>query len=285
MTCRAALLLAIVGLSACTTPTEPATDTDTEPVTETEPTQTEPTETEPTTPVSLMAGYEIVSTEGTHPGGTSACIESTCPSGSVALGGGGFWEAAIALDNNRALATDDWGLCGYADAEATWIVHAVCVDDNPDLAHEVIEVESTAPGLTSTCVTATCPDGKKVVGGGGFFAGTLNLDNIRPMDDQSFTVCGYAFETSQYVAQAVCADIPDEDYLIVSEVGQHPGQTSACVAATCPDGFVAVGGGGRWEIGAGMEPDNSGVNPDEWVICGWSDQPSEITTDVICVRE
>ena len=230
-----------------------------------------------------ITGVQILNTVEPHPGEGSACIESTCLDGQVRLGGGAFW-ANVDVDQHGPLG-EGFGVCGYSEQPSTWFAHAVCVDEKAELDVEDVTTEDALLAGDSGCVVTRCPDGKKVVSGGGFFAHTMDVDHIRPLDERTFAVCGTAAEDSAYAADAVCAFVPDADYAQVEVEAELVADENGCVHAVCPAGFAATGGGAAWDAQAGFRLDTlRPTAPDTFAVCGTGEEATAVTASVICVR-
>lgn len=82
--------------------------------------------------------------------------------------------------------------------------------------YEIVEVERTitaAPGDEGTFVTATCPDGKKILGGGYSSGGFFTFLNSSPVGDNAWQVLAVNRHTTTFTApvfvRAICAVVAE----------------------------------------------------------------------------
>lgn len=82
--------------------------------------------------------------------------------------------------------------------------------------YEIVEVERTitsAPGDEGTFVTATCPDGKKILGGGYSSGGFFTFLNSSPVGDNAWQVLAVNRHTATFTAtvfvRAICAVVAE----------------------------------------------------------------------------
>ncbi len=113
----------------------------------------------------------------------NSTVESTatCPSGSVALGGGWYNEGTAVADSNGAsdpLGPNGWRAYPAAGSSATaGFAQTVCAVQ-PKKWAQVSSSYVVNPSNTATTVTVPCPKGTKVLGGGNFNDSSSSLVNI-----------------------------------------------------------------------------------------------------------
>jgi hypothetical protein len=115
------------------------------------------------------------------PPNSSVESSATCPSGSVALGGGWVNEGTDVADSNGAsdpLGPDGWRAYPAAGSTATvGFAQTVCAVQ-PKKWAQVSSSYMANPSNTATTVTVPCPKGTKVLGGGNFNDSSSSLVNI-----------------------------------------------------------------------------------------------------------
>jgi hypothetical protein len=214
--------------------------------------------------------------------GFGDCITMECDSGDYILSGGGAWDGSdvgvgyrIVLDKNHPSAVNEWEMCGYSDQEDTyeWYVEGICTNLEPTYVSE----PGTHPGTGDACITATCPPGLHVVGGGGTWDGgippAIRLDSSQATAADAWTICGYSTTTGHaWAAEAVCA--PLEIEIVSTTPTKHPGGDQ-CIQATCPVGKKAVSGGGDWGHSGAVVPNanrprTNQSGPFGWTLCAGS---------------
>lgn len=236
-----------------------------------------------------------------HPGGDS-CIELTCQEGYDVTHGGGAWIGnlsgmGITLETSRPTAEDRWTMCGQAtDAlQWDWFIEAFCANFPVEIVHQP---ESAHPGDGHACITATCPPGMEIVGGGGDWEAfgspeKIRFDSSRPSGDNAWTICGTSNEPNHtWSVDAVCAAV---DVTVASHtVEQHPGGDQ-CIFINCAPNEVPVAGGGEWNIPSNATVVRPNANrayassqfdpPSGWTICTSAEAAGDHvwTVDVVCI--
>jgi len=196
---------------------------------------------------------------------TSAGANVSCPVGQSVTGGGaditgGLGQVQLVEASPSSSGTqfftrsveDPNGFSG------TWFErgYAICATPLPGL--ERVATSSS----TLSVVTATCPTGKRVVGGGGTVSSNAGQDvyieDITPAANlTSVTAHGSVVvdgaSTGQgliVTAYAICANPPPGLQLVT--VAQEFDSDVASVTATCPAGKYLLGAGGEIDFGFGQ---------------------------------
>lgn len=207
-------------------------------------------------PEPAIYGLEVVKKTATVQNGQQLTV--MCPGSLVPIGGGGeakvdfTWYDSVSLTDSVPF-WDSWGPSGWtasarSDGAFTLTVYAVCGAEprGYEVASQYDEVIDNGGALT-----ATCPEGKAVLGGGGRIRGAE-----RPSMGKSYpataaataapgqwTVSGYEFGQAQWRADAyvVCA-FP----LTGVTTNRYTATTSDYVTGgvlMCPSGKRVIGGG------------------------------------------
>lgn len=156
---------------------------------------------------------------------------------------------------------------------------------------EIVEVPMPHPG-GSACIEAACPEGKRLIHGGGQWDAEVRLSSSRPKDEVTYEMCGDAeMAGANWTVQAICAEVTTAT-MIATSSELVPFGAGPCVEVACPDGTVAVGGGAQWHepgVGAdeGSVTGSSVASPDynAYSLCGWAASDSTWTVHAICVED
>lgn len=222
------------------------------------------------------------------------CESAVCPAGQVAVAGGYDFtmnDPANEFVNTNmhdlfnadpALRERTWVVCGNTPMNLT--VTVTCAKAN--VAITTVEERSTfAPGA-SECVTAQCPDGTRLLGGGSSANPGFMPDKSGPTDDgKGYRVCGMTNANDREIlAVARCADVNTR-----RERSMHTYSSMApCATSTCNADEVVLGGGGNWP-GHFNNFVNSRSSESAFSLCAFPRDPNNAAgsfrTDAICYKK
>ena len=209
----------------------------------------------------------------TPPGrGTSggAGFQGTCPAGKLPAGVGGDITGGFGRMGIQALrpgfsSANEWRTSTMSDPSATienWLLAAQGVCTTAIAGQEVVGVESLADSTAEKSVTAACPAGKRVIGGGGAigtsdFAVQRILTGVTPNSTlTTVTATGHEDEAGYsqdwtVVAYAVCAAAPAglQRVTATSPLGSDEFSQAS---VNCPAGKHILGIGGTINGGEGQ---------------------------------
>jgi hypothetical protein len=224
---------------------------------------------------------EYVEKAETHPGNTSTCIEVACPAGKVALSGGHINDPDIFVNASRTANNGaSWLICGFSPRRAEWTVTAACATANVQVG-AVQEAQTIAPE-SGACVEALCPDGTRVVGGGGSWPDSFRPDHSRPKTGGTgWVICGLAGRTGDEVrVAAVCADVATT----VIEKREDEVPSEVCVEQGCEGDEVLIGGGGYWDLNRVLTRNTiQTTGAPRQQVCGKNTEPREAWAVAICM--
>lgn len=153
---------------------------------------------------------------------------------------------------------------------------------------EVIEEVKNHDGVGEQCAVARCPEGKKLLGGGGsWFQGANITSNAQRNQEQAWVICLSAEVSGQFKAQALCADTDEE---IVRESGQVsvPRGQSDCVEVSCENPMLPISGGPRSSSNMKLTENRRKPNSlGTWQTCGTYEGMSDakdFTASNLCIR-
>ncbi len=150
------------------------------------------------------AGYQIVEASGVHPNG-GQWQEVACPGGTRVVGGGGVWDPAIRLDNNRPPDDSRWGIAGYSEQNGSWTAQAICVEADSLPGYGITTNVGTHPTGPDASIVASCPSGVSLSGGGYWDASRIALGTSRPSGATGWELRGGADTSAEWWAVTVCA--------------------------------------------------------------------------------
>ena len=153
---------------------------------------------------------------------------------------------------------------------------------------EVIEEFKEYDGVGEQCVAARCPEGKKLLGGGGvWFEGVNITSNAQRNLEQAWVIRLSSEVSGQFKAQAFCAATDEE---IVRESGQVsvPRGQSDCVEVSCDSPMLPISGGPRSSSNMRLtenrrKPNSAGT----WQTCGTYEgmlDAKDFTASNLCIR-
>jgi len=250
-----------------------------------------------------------VSFPGTGGTAVNTATTSPCPSGMIALGGGGIQTGGIELfvsgtgpsGTASGFPTDTWLMSwspsspgGGTATVSTW---AVCTLNT--MGYSIVRTDATLsfPGAGGTAVntatTSQCPSGMIAIGGGGIQTGGIEL--FVSGTGPSGTASGFptdTWSTSWYPSSpgggtatvstwAVCTlNIQGSSIVRTDATVSFPGNGGTAIntatTSQCPSGMIAIGGGGMqtggiilFVSGTGPGGDASGLPTDTWSM-SWS---------------
>jgi hypothetical protein len=99
-------------------------------------------------------------------------------------------------------------------------------------------------------------------------------------------MCGWSGGSNTWNVEAICVEGADVQTPTV--MANHPGtglDTVECLSASCPEGWVLVGGGGLWS--SEVAPQRVGFNDaeDMWSVCAAHDMEVEWWATPACVPD
>lgn len=192
-------------------------------------------------------------------GAASAVV--TCPAGKTAIGGGFTRAEGITVPESRPLDAQ-WAVLGWntSSRAATLIAYAVCAtveSGGRTIRNATAVIQPNSAGT----VTAKCPSGRRLVGGGFLLdefpdtsgipadrlAGVVPYWNLPDPDTNSWTVQVVNLSTSTRLAgaYAVCSTPASSVAVTVSDM--LPPREYKALDAICPAGTIASGAG--WAYG------------------------------------
>ncbi len=136
--------------------------------------------------LSVLEVHELANSD-------SDCLESVCPVGTSLVGGGARWTGPFALRGSRPLGSDRWEVCGEAYGDVEVETEALCAV-LPDGASTAVFAETVSvPASGSTaCVSASCPAGMLLAGGGRMALGSgLYRSAPDPDGEDAWQACGF----------------------------------------------------------------------------------------------
>jgi len=217
------------------------------------------------TPAVALAGLVVVqsTTFGPTPGGLYYA-EATCPAGTRLTGGGARLSngtatvsAAVPSFGNDTL----WSAAGLGNGNPFTAITAYGICASGMSGYHTVRAEHLSPaGSFMAAATATCPVGKRVIGGGGSNAGQPGyvLDGIWISPDltsvfvRTLRTPSASPDTAPYaVAVAICIDpVPGQQRVMAAT--QNSTGTTKTISVSCPFGTRLHGLGGMLGGGAGQ---------------------------------
>jgi hypothetical protein len=205
-----------------------------------------------------------------------AAPDAACPTGTKVLGGGGRITGVVGtvrlymlkpyVENgvyhflvNAVGKTADWG--------DHWTATAWAICGSAVTGHEIVEAEYTGTNTTVATVTATCPAGKKVTGGGALaWSASYVLDDMSPSPNLNGVMAQAMAMTSApppsgpplLRAYAICADPIAGQQLVTAQAASSADKN---VEVTCPFGKYLYGAGAGMNAAGGGSL-LRGVGPD-----------------------
>lgn len=136
---------------------------------------------------AALGGFEVVTASTPNDDSTPKVITAQCPAGKVIIGGGAHFFGTTTGTALTASAPNDvsnptqW-IAQAADTEGffeNWglQVDAYCVDANV-VTYQVVKAETLNNSTGSKSITATCPAGQTVIGGGARITGLIVNEGI-----------------------------------------------------------------------------------------------------------
>jgi hypothetical protein len=210
---------------------------------------------------AALDGFEVVTEATPNDNNTPKAITAQCPAGKVIIGGGVRFFGATAGTALTASAPDDsatptrW-IAEAADTEGffeNWglQVDAYCINANL-VNYQVIKAATANNSTGSKSITATCPAGQRLIGGGARITGlivneglTVSFPVVSPQPNQ-WTASAHEVNSSlagnwALEAYALCST--------TSKFGLIMGSTSTDIASPkslvleCQQGGTLLGGG------------------------------------------
>lgn len=147
---------------------------------------------------------------------------------------------------------------------------------------EAVRTSAEHSGEGSICIQADCPLRKVVLGVGGRWGESIVPDVLRAQGQSRAVLCGTGDAGESWAVEAICGNVTTRRDAILA-VATLPANAGRCITATCPEGMVAVGGGGRWRDSVSLTA-NRPTASNAWSLCGISTEEAEWEVDVICVE-
>ena len=231
---------------------------------------------------------------------------SQCPSGMIAIGGGGIQTGGIELflsgagpsGNNSGFPTDTWSLSWYPYTQgggtATVSTWAVCsrniVGNGIVKTDATLTFPSTGGNTVNMGTTSQCPSGMIAIGGGGIQTGGIELfiSGMGPSGNNSgFPTDSWSLSWYPSTQGGGTATVSTWAVCTLSIVGSSIVRTDATLTfpstggntvtmgstSQCPSGMIAIGGGGIQtggiELlinGTGPGVNYSGFPGDSWTM-------------------
>jgi hypothetical protein len=230
--------------------------------------------------------------------GTSGFLHGSvpCPTGTDILGGGvRAVNSGLRISASRPGGASFWiaTALDYEPVAGPWEleVTAICgrVAD-----HAIAVEETTADSTSPKLLTAACPEGTTVLGGGALPSGSngeLAITSSAPDGNGWFARAYEVAPTSDdwhLIVYAICGNVPDR--VVIGEQSSVSSTNTRTALASCPAGLVAISGGafvgfdGR-EALSGTYP----LNEDAWYSRAFEPIPHgenwTLRTSVICAPE
>ncbi|MFG3379385.1 hypothetical protein [Streptomyces sp. NPDC047999] len=191
---------------------------------------------------------EAPSVAVSDPSADGQAVKATCPSG-TRVAGGGFFSNVFHYANGGTIydyvrsSSPSRAGDGWLAQQVKGKVQAVALCAPEDRAPSVVVSD---PSGDAQAARATCPSGRRVVGGG-FFSNVFHYANGGTMYDavlaNSPSRAGDAWVAQQMKgkvqAVALCVPADEAPGVVVSD----PSGDAQAVKATCPSGSRVVGGG------------------------------------------
>jgi hypothetical protein len=251
----------------------------------------------PTTAGAKPAGYLIVSATFSAANGVQTRGTVACPKKGTAVrqpqgGGAVIGSSSLGANINSSFPSGNtWfvDVNNNSGAATSFVVYAVCAI--PSKKYQVVTSSVTNSAGLQTSVTAACPTGTKVLGGGGFSgSGSLavNINTSIPLgngwrvDENNASA-----SDATLAAYAVCSAQPRTAHygITVGTPVTNSAGTETHAEALCPTGRSALGGGGF--SGSGSTSVN--MNSTSPITGGWSvyennasSSDTTITAYVVC---
>ncbi|RJK96923.1 hypothetical protein [Vallicoccus soli] len=232
-------------------------------------------------------------------------LSVTCPAGTKVIGVGASHTGPagrVVLDEVKP--TPSLQMAGVVAAEvgpgtgAAWNVYLTAQCAAPLPGQVLVVRESTLTSAATRSVTASCPSGTKLVGGGGQVngtAGVAGLDEVTPLPQLAGVVAVAAepptgsAESWYAGAYAICA-APLPGQALVTSSSPVSSSTSKERTATCPAGTVVLSASAQVDgpagevVLAGFRPLSSGTKARGWAAETWAGTPDgwSLTTRAVC---
>ena len=139
-----------------------------------------------------------------------------------------------------------------------------------------------AGGGATSCITASCPSDKSIVGGGGQWDEGVHLTASRPrLAANGWEVCGASEMPATLEVEARCATLRD-DVSVQSVEGTLAFEEAmgGCHRVACPAGSVPIAGGGLWSDTFGHDANRH--DPGGWLVCGLAQTAQTLTVEALC---
>ena len=259
-----------------------------------------------------LSGYEVVTQSTGSDSSSLKSMTAECPAGKMVIGGGARIFGSISGTALTASGPD-----GPPDQPTKWFATALEVAPNSDnwgLRVDVFcatvpdyEVVTQLTGSDSSSVksmTAECPPGKMVIGGGARIFGSISGTSLTASGPE-----GPPSEPNEWFATALevapnsqdwglridvfCANV--SDYEVVTQSTGSDSDSVKSMTAACPAGKMVIGGGARIFgsiSGTALTtsgPEGPPSEPNEWFATALEVAPNSqdwgLRIDVFCASE
>ena len=198
--------------------------------------------------VFLLPTVETVWEQVSIPANGTGSVTATCPSGTLALGGGNAGSSDVYI-YTQSRQGNGWQVYGANKSGSAKLVNSyvVCISNVAGGAVAQVHNQITAPANTYGHAVVSCPAGTTVVGGGWATnsTGTLRVYNTSRKDNGWQVYADNSKSTGQLMnVYAIC--LSSDSTISSSQVVGHisiPSGASKGQQATCPSGDYATGGG------------------------------------------
>jgi hypothetical protein len=216
---------------------------------------------QPITVAAALTGFEVISVSTANDNITPKSVTASCPPGKVVIGGGvrifGNVDGAALTTSapNDNLSPTQW-IAGAADSGTTNLnwglrVDAHCINAGV-ISYQVVKNSTASSNIGSKTVTATCPAGHAVIGGGAEISGLITNEGLVATAPAGSPQPNQWTATAQEIdplnagpwalhAYAFCATTPQFG-LVTASLSSDTTPTKS-LSLDCKPGGTLVGGG------------------------------------------
>lgn len=218
-----------------------------------------------------------------------------CPAGTVVIGGGGSSNSTSTLvaigSSHPQHPGNDWemGFDNNSASDSAGTVYAICA--NKPKGYRIVHTIQDNPSGQLTSVVATCPRGRKGLGGGGYMGGpatTITLHDSYPSGSKQWVIHmgnGSAGDEKLVYSFEVCGEKVKGLVKVEGSPTSNPAGSQSGANVFCPGAEVPIGGGAQASSSAisvdmnSSYPISNGWHVDEnnrsgsaesftpWVVC------------------
>jgi hypothetical protein len=177
----------------------------------------------------------------------------TCPTGKVPLGGGvAFESSALSVNVNSSYpnAANGWTADANNGTASSTLFYVFAVCAKQPAGYQVVTSLETNPAGAQTNATATCPQGAKVLGGGGYSSAmsvSVNLNTTAPASPKSWRADQNNGRSTpaDITAYAICAKNVAGWKLVTGATATNPAGHDSASSAACPGTLKVLRGPSR----------------------------------------